>query len=238
MLRWTWLAAVILGLPLLAKVPLQPVRLTNTDHVEFAPGGTIKVSGSMGQLDVEGWDRAEVEITVAKSTYRGGTPKERDEATQELNLVRVVAERKSAGELVISTSYPSRKLTRLFRGKTDLNLEYHIKVPRDSHVMIRHDDGDVRLYDLTGEIDATSRAGDIVLLLPASGQYSIDAKCKVGGVYSDFDGNHRNQYLVGERFNEATPAPGSRVFLRVGMGGIQILKMAPGVRQPYPQPTP
>lgn len=231
MLRFPWLT-VLLCLPLLAKVPLQNVQVTTTDHVEFAPGGTIRLGGSMGQLDVEGWDRPEVEITVARSTYRGNTPKDRDEATQELKRVRVVTERKSAGELVISTSYPSRKLTRPLRGKTDVSLEYHIKVPCDSHLVIRHDSGDVRLYDVTGEIDATSRAGDMVLLLPASGRYSIDARCRVGGVHSDFDGKHGTPYLVGDRLNEQTPAPASRVHLRVGLGGIQILKMAPSVRQP------
>jgi hypothetical protein len=232
MLRSLWLTAALICLPLLAKVPLQPVQQTNTDHVEFAAGGIIRLTGSSGQLDVEGWDRPEVEITVAKSTYRSNTPKRRDEGTQELNSVRVAAERKSAGELVISTSYPSRTLTRLLRGKTDLNLEYHIKVPRDSHLVIRHDSGDVRLFDLTGEIDATSRAGDMVLLLPSSGRYSINAKCTVGGVYSDFDGKRGTPLLVGERFNEDAEAPASRVYLRVGTGGIQILKIAPGVRQP------
>jgi len=232
MIRPLWLTAVCLCLPLLAKVPLQSVQVTTTDHVEFAAGGTIRLSGSMGQLDVEGWDRPEVEITVAKSTYRGNTPKDRDEATQELNRVRVTAQRKSDGELLISTSYPSRKLTRPLRGKTDLNLEYHIKVPRDSRLVIRHDSGDVRLYDLTGEIDATSRAGDMVLLLPESGRYSIDAKCSVGGVRSDFDGKHGTPFLVGDRFHEETQAPASRVHLRVGIGGIQILKMAPSARQP------
>jgi hypothetical protein len=90
----------------------------------------------------------------------------------------------------------------------------------------------VRLYDLTGEIDATSRAGDMVLLLPASGRYSIDAKCSVGGVRSDFEGKHRTPYLVGERFDEEAQGPASRLYLRVGLGGIQILKMAPSVRRP------
>jgi len=231
MLRSVWWTTVLLCLPLLAKVPLQNVLVTTTDHVDFAPGGAIRLSGSMGQLDIEGWDRPEVEITVARSTFRSNTPKERDEGTKELNRVRVAAERKSAGELVISTSYPKRTLIRPLRGKTDVNLEYHIKVPRDSHLVIRHDSGDVRLYDLTGEIDATSRAGDMVLLLPASGRYSIDAKCGIGGVYSDFDGKHRTPYAVGERFNEETPGSATRVHLRVGMGGIQILKTAPGVRQ-------
>jgi hypothetical protein len=230
MQRWPWLTAVFLCLPILAKVPLQPVLLTNTEHVDIAPGGTIRVNASTGQLDIEGWDRPEVEITVAKSTYRSGTPKVRDEGTAELNRVRVVTERKSAGELVITTSYPSRTLTRPFRGKTDVNLEYHIKVPRDAHLVIRHESGDVRIGDVVGEIDATSGAGDMLLMLPASGRYSIDAKCRVGGVYSDFDGSHRNRYLVGERFGEEGGAAAKRVYLRVGMGGIQILKMAPGVQ--------
>jgi len=238
MRRSRWFSSVLLCLPLLAKVPLQPVQVTTTDHVELGAGGTIRLSGSMGQLDVEGWDRPEVEITVVKSTWRSNTPKERDEATRELSLVKVaVATRVSVDsggpeELVISTRYPSRTLTRPLRGKTDVNLEYHIKVPRDAHLVIRHDSGDVRLYDLSGEIDATSRAGDMVLLLPASGRYSIDARCGVGGVYSDFEGKHRTPYAVGERFNEETEGSVVRVHLRVGMGGIQILKMAPSVRQP------
>ena len=226
MLRCLSLTAVLLCLPLLAKVPLQSVQVTKTDTVDFAPGGTIRVSGSMGQLDVEGWDRPQVEITVAKSTYRGGSVKDREGGTKELDLFRVTAEKKGAGELVISTFYPSRTLTHLFRGKTDVNLEYHIKVPRDSHLVIRHESGDVRLYDLTGEIDASSAEGDMVVLLPESGKYAIDAKCAVGGVYSDFAGNHRTPWAVGERFVEATPAPASRVYLRVGLGGIQILKMS------------
>ncbi len=234
MLRWPCLTALVLCLPILAKVPLESVQVTNTDHVEFAAGGTIRVNGSYGQLDVEGWDRPEVEITVVKSTWRGGSAKEKEEGTQELNRFRVAAEKKSATELVIATSYPSRSITRPFRDKTDVNLEYHIKVPRDSHLVIRHDSGDVRLDDLTGEIDASSHAGDMLLQLPESGHYSIDAKCRVGGVYSDFAGVHRTPFAVGENFVEQAAAPASRVTLRVGVGGIQILKLSPVATAPRP----
>jgi hypothetical protein len=175
---------------------------------------------------VEGWDRPEVEITVVKSTWRGAAAKEIEEGTRALNRFRVVAEKKSATELVIATSYPSRSITRPLRDKTDVDLEYHIKVPRDSHLVIRHDYGDVRIEDLSGEIDATSHEGDMLVLLPGSGHYSIDAKCGIGGVYSDFAGNHRTPYAVGEKFAEQAASPASRVTLRVGMGGIQVLKMS------------
>ncbi len=234
MVRLPWLTAVVLCLPILAKVPLESVQVTKTEHVDFAPGGTIRVSGSMGQLDVEGWDRPEVEITFVKSTWRSGEAKEKEAGTRELKRFAVTMEKKSATELVISTSYPSRTFTRPLRDKTDVDLDYHIKVPRDSHLVIRHDSGDVRLYDLTGEIDANSRAGDMLVLLPGSGHYSIDAKCHVGGVYSDFAGSHHSPYAVGEKFNEQAPAPASRVTLRVGVGGIQILKMSTAVTATQP----
>ena len=46
----------------------QWIQVTKTDRADFAPGGTIHVSGSHGDLNIEGWDRPDVEITVTKST--------------------------------------------------------------------------------------------------------------------------------------------------------------------------
>jgi hypothetical protein len=70
------------------------------------------------------------------------------------------------------------------------------------------------------------RTGDIVMQLPAAGQYSFDARCRFGGVYSDFAGNYHIVYLASERFVQNRPAPAKRVYLRVGIGGIKIQKMA------------
>lgn len=90
---------------------------------------------------------------------------------------------------------------------------------------IHHDSGDVRLQGLTAAIEATLHAGDIELRLPEVNPYSIDAKCKIGGVYSDFTGDHRVRFAVGERFDHEAAPSAPHAFLRVDAGGIQILKI-------------
>jgi len=221
------LALLVLAfvLPLLAKAPLQETQIITGEHTDLAPGGTVRVIGSMGQLDVEGWDQPQVEITLGRSTFRPGTPKGFEDAKQFLNHIQVKVERNSAGEVLISTLFPKRNLiTRPLRGKTDVSLQYVIKVPRAAHLVIHHDSGDIRLQGLTGPIEAGTHAGDIEMRLPEASPYTIDARCKVGGVYSDFTGDHRVRYVVGERYGHDAASSAPHAVLRVGVGGIQILK--------------
>lgn len=216
--------AIGVCLPLLAKVPLQDIQVTTTDHAELAAGGTVRVTGSTGEMDVEGWDKSEVEITVTKSVFRTGSPRGKEAGNQFLSRVQVKTERTGNGEVDIRTVFPSwNPITRPLRGKTDVNLHYTIRVPRDAHLVIHHESGDLRLQGLTGPIEATMGAGDIELWLPQASKYAIDARCKIGGVSSDFAGSHHDRHVVGESFaNES--AGGPKAYLRVDAGGIQILK--------------
>jgi len=219
--------AIAICLPLAAKLPQPDMPVVTTERVEFAPGGTIRVSGSVGALSIEGWDRAEVEITVTRSTYRTDTPQERSLARRQLSAIKVTAERKSSTELAIHTAFPPRGFwAGVARRRPDVQIEYRIRVPRDSRLVLRHAGGNVLVYDVSGDIDASVRTGDIVMQLPAAGQYSFDARCRFGGVYSDFAGNYHIAYLASERFVQPGPPPAKRVYLRVGIGGINIQKMA------------
>jgi hypothetical protein len=220
--------AIAICLPLAARVPKPDRPVITTERVEFAPGGTIQVSGSAGELNIEGWDRAEVEITVTYSTYRTDTPKEQDLAKRQLSAIKVTAERKSPTELMIHTAFPPRGFwARLARRRPDVQLDYRIRVPRDSKLVLRHASGDVVVYDVAGDIDAYVRTGDIVMQLPAAGQYSFDARCRFGDVYSDFAGSYHIAHLASERFVQPGAAPAKRVYLRVRIGGIKIQKMPP-----------
>jgi hypothetical protein len=227
MIRRIAVAALAAYLPLLSAVQKQSVEAVTTDRVEFVSGGAIRLSGASGEVNVEGWDQPAVEITVAKSLFCPDTPKDREQAKQRLDRIRVVTERNGSGELVISTQVPSGKLLTSFRGRTEVNLDYRIKVPHDSLLVIRNDVGDVVINGVGGDIDATARIGSIVLQLPGPGPYSIDAKSRIGGVYSDFSGTSRNPYLVGQSFVEATEPPSHQVRLRVGIGGIEIQRISP-----------
>ena len=187
-------------LPLLAGQPDRRFEVITTDHADLLPGGTIRIEDSTGELNIEGWDQPRVEITVARYTWGPAASKDREQT--KLSAIQVV--KKTNGELTISTS---RK--RSIRN----HLDYQIMVPRNAHLIIRHRIGDVVIHDVGGDMDVTAKAGDILLQLAGQGQYKIDARCRVGGVYSDFD----------------DPATGagkpSSVHLRVGVGGIEVQRL-------------
>ena len=78
------------------------------------------------------------------------------------------------------------------------------------------------MNDVTGDIDVQSRTGDMIVMLPDPGPYSIDARTKLGSVSSDFVGKAARQLLVGSQFALPNQAPSRRIYLRMGCGSIEI----------------
>ncbi len=230
------LTIAAVALPSLADENLKPpAQVTHTDHFDFAPGGTIRVDRSYGSLYVEGWDQPQVEITVTKFMPYDYEPQHPERATERLEAVHVVAERRSPTELEISTNLPSgRTLLSPWRHPIngDVRLEYEIRVPRNSKLAIQHGVGDVTVHGVTGDIQATCHRGDIVLWLPDPGSYSIDAKSQFGKVSSDFAGASLNQLLLGQKFTSVNPAPSQKLYLRVGFGGITLKPILPESETP------
>jgi hypothetical protein len=206
----------------------QPVRITRTEKVDFAPGGTIHLNGSYGHLTIEGWDEPRVEIVVTKSLAHYYEPEGLQDAAQRLEHVRVAATRRSDTDLEISTIVDSRNHAYFIspplpeKAAHGVNIDYQIQVPRNSHLVIHHGVGYVQVGGVTGDIEATGHRGDIVLMLPEHEAYSIDAKSKIGPVLSDVSGRARVQHFVGERFRASAPPSSRRIYLRMGFGGITI----------------
>lgn len=215
-----------------------PPEKTITERVNFPPGGTIHIDGSYGDLNVEGWDRPEVEVTVFKSLPYGYKPKQPEQGAADLDRVRIVTEHKSPLELTISTELPSRHpawtppFTRHTTGGV-MN-EYEIRVPRDSRLAIHHGNGFVSVSGVSGDIDARAGRGDILLRLPP-GSYSLDARTKFGLVSSDLEGSPHNKYLIGESFTQANSPPSHHLYLRMGFGGITLKRMLPESQAPAGQ---
>lgn len=206
-----------------------PAQVTSTEHLDFAPGGLIRVNGSYDDLYVEGWDQPQVEMSVTKFMpfeYKPGHP---ERATEHLAAVGVVAQRRSPSELEISVNLPHRGGPPLFPHTTkgSVRLECQLRVPRNSRLVIRHGVGLVSVAGVSGDIDARCHRGDIVLWLPEGGTYSIDAKNKLGKVSSDYAGKSASQFLVGQKFVSANPAATQRLYLRMGFGGITLKPILP-----------
>jgi len=215
-----------IGLPLFAQDQArQVVRVTNTEQVDFAPDGVIRLNTSSGNLTIEAWDQPGVEITTIKSTRSTYGPGEKDQAARCLDSVRVVTERRSSTELAISTVLPARGFLKGLVRKCGVSVDHRIRAPKDARLVIQHDTGYVFVSQMTGDIEAKSRRGDIMLMLPDPGPYAIDAKSKIGSVYSDFTGATHRKKVVSEQFTNANAGPSHRIYLRMGVGGINIMEL-------------
>jgi hypothetical protein len=226
------------ALPLFSEDRTQPkIQGPHTERMDFAAGGMIRVSDFRGYVHVEGWDRSEVEITSTKTMLYDFKRKQPDQAVKHLDDVRIVTERKSLSELSISTILPARTgvLAPLLPHKTTAGvaIEYEIHAPRDSKLVIQSGPGSVFVTGITGDIEATSTRGDILLMLPDTGTYSIDAESKLGTVVSDFEGDpHLTRYRLGERYETPNSPSSRRIRIRMGFGGITIKAVPPEASVP------
>jgi hypothetical protein len=237
-----YLAAVLFAMtaigadrPPVEKAPKQSFEVTSTEHVSFQPGGAIRLENSYGYLTVEAWDEPEVEIVVTKSTNHFLEPEQKAQTEKAFEQIRVAADRRSDKELVISTTLPgrhgfpysilpSRQIIFTMPKKTTLGVtvDCTVHVPRDSRLAVHQDHGYVWVSDVAGDIEVRSHTGDMIVLLPDPGPYSIDARTRLGSVSSDTAGSGHKQFLVGTQFIHAGQAPAHRVLLRMGRGSITI----------------
>jgi len=224
-----FVCCLALGFPAQAQTGAKSeAESTTTQSLEFGAKGTIQIVDSYGSVKVEGWDKEEVELTVTKKTQKKYEPKNLAKAAKELERVTVTME--PIGEtamLVINTTYPSRTPSRLLRGKTNLNLNYLIKVPRQSALFIKHDIGEVSVTNISGDIEATARIGDIHLQLPEEQNYAVDARVRIGDVSSEFgpDAQRQGLFSVGAKLAGEPSTPTRRVFVRLGIGDIEVTKL-------------
>ena len=174
------LSVIAICVPLCVALPAfgakQRMKLVTTEHVDFAPGGLIHLEGSTGELNIAGWDQPSVEVITTRYTFREDRDKEK--ANDRLKRVEVLKMTSGNGELTISATH---------KREAWVHVDYQIMVPRNSRLVIHHRIGDVVVTNVAGDIDATEHYGDIVVQLPEPESYTIDAKCKIGTVYSDFN---------------------------------------------------
>jgi hypothetical protein len=201
-------------------------RTVKTEHMDFPAGGLLRVNHSIGDLTIEGWDGAGIEITTTKTTKEEFQPQDRQKGIQELDQVHLAPQR-NGNVLTLTEIYPRYRHFLFVPGKTRFYLETHISVPRNARLEIRGS-GDLYIHGVTGAIDADLSHGTMVLRMPENGHYDIDAGSKFGHVTSDFPGKEsRKPWLVGHEFSTSANAA-QKLRLRAGYGDVIILK----IRQP------
>jgi hypothetical protein len=217
--------AIVLTLPLLGDdLSKERVSTTHTERFNVPAAGTIRLKNSVGEVDIDGWDRPEVEVTVVRSSEHLYDATQRGEAQQSLESAQIKVEQ-DGNDIVISTAYAPGNGTHLRNRRGEIGISYRIKAPRASKLIIDRNSGGVNVSDINGDIHATVINGQITLTLAADGQYAIDSRCTVGDVYSDFEGHYQRKHLLGKEFGRQSKVSAKNLYLRVRYGDIMILKL-------------
>ena len=208
----------VLCLPAIAFAAKR-VDVTTTEKTGFAPGGTVRIEGSTGEVNIEGWDKPTVEVEVVRSAWFDPGANHEAKAKASLNAIQV-SKKLEGNVLTIATAH---------KRFTGTHVNYRIHVPVNTKLVINHGIGDVVVFGVDGDIDATAKTGDLVVQLRDPAKYQIDAFAKLGSVYSDFNGGTRLRRMhTGESQSVAAEGPGDahRISLHVNHGGISIQKVS------------
>jgi hypothetical protein len=207
--------AILMAIPLAAAdLSSQIVRVSETQTLDAARAGTLHLENSRGAVNIEGWDQPRVEITVIKSTT--GLFHASDAATHLLDHAHIKSDR-NGDEILISTQVPRHD-------RDELRVQYYIKAPRDSKIVIDRGNGSVYVAGMAGDIDTTLKQGQLTLILPENAEYSIDARAKIGDVYWEVDGQEQRHHFLGHGFTNGPATPAHKLYLRVCYGDIMIAK--------------
>jgi hypothetical protein len=197
------------------------VDSTTKQSVEFGAQGTIQLVDSFGSVRLEGWDKDEVELTFNKQAQEKYLRKNPTKVAQELERVSVEM------DLVEESTLLAIRTVCQKSSKANLKLDYLIKVPRQSTLLIKHGAGEVLVTNVSGDIEATVGKGKMLLELPENQTYAVNARARFGEAYSEFGYTkwHRGSLSIGCTLVHEPATATRRIFLRIGTGVIQINKL-------------
>lgn len=215
-------------------------------------GGSFELVNVNGSVQVDGWDRDEVEVRAVKTT----TGDERD-------LARVEIQVDSAqGHVAVHTRYPQGS-------GVEVAVEYHVRVPYrvllggvetvNGNVMVRGVDGNGDLRTVNGDVDVSNSSGrfsahttngsirlklrrladdgpmaletvngSVVLALPHDAHAALNAQSLNGDFSSQLPVTATSS-RVGRGVSGTIGAGGCRISLRTVNGGIRVVVDEPGV---------
>jgi hypothetical protein len=192
------------------------ITVSHTDT--FAGATTIHVDHSRGDVNIEGWDKPGIEVTVTKSTGRIFNAQQHPAADQLLGRVNVKAESKG-DQIVISTDIPKHD-------RDEVLIDYVIHAPRGTKLELIRGEGGVFVTGLASDMHVDVHHGQITMSLPPSDTYSIEAHTTIGDVYSELEGaDIRRRLGFTHDFAGANPSGTPHTLkLSVNVGDVILLK--------------
>jgi hypothetical protein len=192
---------------------------TSHQRARLFSTGTLTIDTRVGDLHIEGWDDPYVEVEEEKVVRANSKGK----ADQLYGQIQVLLEGQDK-QVVLRTTYPSRRLWRPFRGESQLTVNLRVKMPYDAGLSLKCVDGDVRIRGLVGRQQIRVNYGDVEIDVPdVDNLRLLDARALLGYVQSDLHGGmNQDSAGFGKRASFWNRNGTQEITVRVRMGGVFI----------------
>ncbi len=194
------------------------------------PGGTFELQNVNGTVEVQGWDRDEVEIHAVK------TAKQRE---SDLDRVSIEVDAR-LDAISVATRYPQNE-------GVEVAVEYTVHVPRFAHLEhLATVNGNIEVFEAGGSVHAHTTNGNVhleltrlrekdkngataettngslVLAVPSDMQADVEARCLNGNFFSELpitmESTQRPREMHGKLGRGGAP-----IHLRTVNGGIRLV---------------
>jgi len=158
-----------------------PEEITKTEEraFDFNSGGRIQVTGDAGFIRVESWDKNEVYLRYTKRVWesnRRSAEKRMEDLQVEINdqpgqlSIRQIPELEERDFNFFDLFDPDR----WGHSRHASRIEFELKVPRQCHLILESDEGDITVRQVEGEVKVDSDEGNIDLENLAGGEVSAE----------------------------------------------------------------
>jgi DUF4097 and DUF4098 domain-containing protein YvlB len=238
-------ALFVLGLAVVWAVPSYAITKEVNQSYPLQPGGSFELQNVNGTIDVQGWDRNEVEIHAVKTAKH-----------KEADLERVTIDVDAKLDSVsITTRYPQNE-------GVEVAVDYTIHVPHGARLEhigtvngtlriagvetvedLRTVNGNIEVYEGGGSVhahttngnvhlelahlhdkngaSAETTNGSVVLALPSTAQADLEARCLNGNFFSELpiamESSQKPREIHGKLGQGGVP-----IHLRTVNGGIRV----------------
>ena len=187
---------------------------------EMFPRGTVLVDTRVGDLTVEGWDQARVEIEAEKVVRA----KSEASASRLYEQIKIGL-KENEEEVRLRAIFPSRRPWRLFRGATRLSVNFRIRMPAEASLFVTCVDGDLRIRGIAGRQEVHVNYGNVEISIPSLWRLrSLRARTWLGYAQSDLHGEDSAGF--GRKISFSNPQGEQDISVQVRFGGVYIYRNA------------
>jgi hypothetical protein len=182
------------------------------------PRGMVVLDTRVGDLSIEGWDQARVEIEAERVVCAASEAKARKLYDQIKIEIRDNDE-----EVGLRVIFPPRRPWRLFRGETRLSVNLHIRMPAEASLLVKCVDGDLRIRGISGRQDLRVNYGDVEISVPSLWRLrSLQARTWLGYAQSDLHGEDTAGF--GRKISFWNPQGEQDIRVQVHFGGVYVYR--------------